>query len=67
MQSQAEYLAGWQEQLASAKRQLGYFEDGKMRWKVSGIDRSETHIAALKRAIEGIEKLLALYGANASK
>lgn len=63
MPSQDEYLADWKAQLASAKRQLGYFESGKMRWKVNGVDRSDSHIAALKRAIEGIEKLLAACGA----
>ena len=62
MPSQTDYLAEWQAQLASAKRQLGYFESGKMRWKVSGVDRSDAHIATLKRVIEGIEKLLLTYG-----
>lgn len=64
MQSQAGYIAEWQSQLASAKQQLGYFENGKMRWKVNGVDRSDSHIAALKKAIGGIEKLLAAYGAE---
>lgn len=62
MQSQVEYLAEWQAQLASAKRQLGYFETGEMRWKVNGVDHSDSHIAALKKASGGIEKLLAAYG-----
>lgn len=62
MQSQVEYVAEWQAQLASAKQQLGYFETGKMRWKVNGVDRSDSHMAALKKAIVGIEKLLAAYG-----
>jgi hypothetical protein len=61
MKSQDEYVAEWQAQLASAKRQLGSFETGKMRWKVNGVDRTDSHIAALKRAIEGIEKLLLAY------
>jgi len=62
VQSQDEYIAEWQAQLASAKRQLDYFESGKMRWKVNGVDRSDVHIAALKRAIGGIETLLDAYG-----
>jgi hypothetical protein len=62
MKSQEDYLAEWQTQLASAKRQLGYFEAGKMRWKVSGVDRSDAHIATLKKVIASIEKLLEAYG-----
>lgn len=61
MQTNDEFLAEWEEKLASAKRQLGYFESGKMRWKVNGVDRSDHHIAMLKRVIESIEKMLNNY------
>jgi hypothetical protein len=61
MQSQEEYLAEWSERLEEAKRQLGYFESGKMRWMTNGVDRSDAHIAALKRIIGSIEHLLAAY------
>jgi hypothetical protein len=33
-----------------------------MRWKTNGVDRSDAHFAALKRAIGGIETLLEAYG-----
>lgn len=61
MQSQEEYLAQWSAQLEAAKQQLGYFESGKMRWKMNGVDRSDAHIAALKRIIGSIEQLLAAF------
>ena len=53
-----EDIAGWRNQLASAKRQLGCFESGNMRWKVNGVDRSDDHIAALRGIINNIEILL---------
>lgn len=62
MKSQEELIAEWQAQLASAKRQLGDFETGRLRWKVSGVDRSDTHIAALKEVIASVEKLLEAHG-----
>lgn len=55
MRSPDEYLTGWQAQLSSAKRQLKYFQSGKMRWRVNGVDRSDAHIATLKRVIESIK------------
>lgn len=58
MKSQEDYLAEWQSQLASAQRQLGYFESGKMRWKINGVDRTDAHVRALKRVIASLEKLL---------
>jgi hypothetical protein len=61
MQTNDEYLVDWNKQLASAKRQLDYFETGKMRWKINRFDRSDHHVAMLKRAIESIERLLATY------
>jgi hypothetical protein len=64
MQSQEEAVAQWQAQLASAQGQLSNFQTGRMRWKVNGVDRTDSHIAALKHTIEGIEKLLAAYGAG---
>ena len=62
MKTHAEFLAEWRDWLRSAKRQLGYFESGKMRWKVNGVDRSDQHIATLRRVIESIEKMLEPYG-----
>ena len=53
-----EDIAGWRNQMASAKGQLGYFESGNMRWKVNGVDRSDDHIAALRGIINNIEILL---------
>ena len=61
MQTQDEQLGEWRAQLASAKRQLGFFESGRMRWLANGVDRSDAHVAALKQTISGIEKLLAIY------
>jgi hypothetical protein len=58
------YVAHWQKQLASAKRQLSYFEKG-MRWKTQGVDRTDAHVAMLKRTISQIEKLLAKFSAAA--
>jgi hypothetical protein len=56
--SRDDYIAEWEAQLASANRQLGYFKKG-MRWKMQGMDRTDVHIAALKKTIANIEKLLA--------
>lgn len=60
--AEEDYLTQWQNQLASARRQLGYFESGRMRFKMNGVDRSDQHVATLKRIIESIEKLLESYG-----
>lgn len=56
--SRDDYIAEWEKQLASAQRQLSYFKNG-MRWKSQGVDRTDVHIASLKKAIANIEKLLA--------
>lgn len=56
--SREDYIAEWERQLASAKQQLTYFKRG-MRWKSQGVDRTDVHVAALKKAIANIEKLLA--------
>jgi hypothetical protein len=56
--SRDDYIAEWEGQLASAKRQLSAFKRG-MRWTMQGVDRTDIHVAALKKAIANIEKLLA--------
>lgn len=64
MQSQEEALSEWRAQLASAQGQLSNFQTGRMCWKVNGIDRTDSHIAALKHTIEGTEKLLTAFVAG---
>lgn len=61
MKDQEQLISEWKTQLVSAKKQLGYFESGKMRWKINGVDRSDHHIAMLKKVIENIEKMLDIY------
>ncbi|PHR19457.1 MAG: hypothetical protein COA41_07190 [Sphingopyxis sp.] len=61
MKDQEQLIAEWKTQLASARKQLGNFESGKMRWKINGVDRSDHHIAMLKKVIETIEKMLDIY------
>ncbi|MFL6758561.1 hypothetical protein [Sphingomonas sp.] len=56
-----EFIAHWEGELASLRRQLGYFEQGKMRWKFAGKDRTEDHKALLKKMIGSIEKMLDAY------
>lgn len=66
MKTHEEYLAEYQAQMDSARRQLRWFETGKMVWKISGVDRTDSHKAALRRVIESLEELLTSYGVDVS-
>lgn len=61
MKDQEQLIAEWKTQLGSARKQLGNFESGKMRWKINCVDRSDHHIAMLKKVIETIEKMSDIY------
>ena len=67
MKSSEEYLAEYLDQWSSLKRQLAAFETGKMRWKISGVDRTDHHMDRLRHVIDSMETLLESYGVDFSE
>lgn len=52
-------MANYQDQLSHVQRQLRNFNLG-MRWKVSGVDRTDSHVATLKKMRDNIRRMIDL-------